>query len=173
MKNSKHTSVCRNQSEICKQFVETVSGLMSLLKSVSKKGLNLVSLCLWTVNDTRNLMSSNLVLGHNIIVCAPIGHVSTMLWSIFRISLLVPYVTVLPYCLKSCPKAHSRRLYSCVLLPATSKNTEFGSPKEACKNILQEKNTLKKKNEKRNCTYLLSSLGFPNDESIPWAISSC
>lgn len=42
LQNSKYTSVCRNQGDIYKHFVETVSGLMS----VSKKGLNLASLCL-------------------------------------------------------------------------------------------------------------------------------
>lgn len=33
-------------------------------------------------NTTRNLMYSHIVLGQNITVCSPIGHVSIMLWSI-------------------------------------------------------------------------------------------
>lgn len=93
----------------------------------------------------------------------------------FGISLLVPYVTVLPHFLKSCPKAHSRRVSTAVsYFTPHPRLLNFGALARLVKiqsKILQKKNTLKK--EKRNCTHLLTSLGFPYDESISWAISSC
>lgn len=63
--------------------------------------------------------------------------------------------------------------YSCVLLRANSKTIEFWRTVKIQSSILQKKNTLERTKEKRNCAHLLTSLGFPYDESISWAISSC
>lgn len=92
--------------------METVIGLTSLLKPVSKKGLNLAFLLFMNCNATGNLMSSNIVLGQNITVCTPTCQHNALKY--FGIFLLVPYVTVQPHFLKSCPKAHSRRLGTAV-----------------------------------------------------------
>lgn len=71
----------------------------------------------------------------------------------FGISLWAPYVTVPPHSLKSCPKAHSRRVSTAVsYFTPHPRLLSFGAlarlVKKIQNKILQEKNTLKKKKRK-------------------------